>query len=56
MYIFLLRNGILLDLKQKHIVCYFFSYVTQFINLLNDKSEAISQLGYIPLSLFSQIC
>ena len=31
-------------------------YVMQFINLYNDKSEATSQLGYIPLSLFSQIC
>ena len=26
----------------------------QFINLLNDKSDATSKLGYIPLSLFSQ--
>ena len=28
----------------------------QFLNLKNDKSDATSQLGYIPLSLFSEIC
>ena len=28
----------------------------QFINLYNDKSDATSQLEYIPLSFVSQIC
>ena len=34
----------------------FLCNVMQFINLLSDKSDATLQLGYIPLSLFSQIC
>ena len=42
--------------KKTHIVCYFLGYVMQFMNLLNDKSGATSQLGYIPLSLYRQIC
>ena len=54
--IFLLRNDTLLDLKQNTLFANFLCYVMQFINLYNDKSDARSQLGYIPLSLFSQIC
>ena len=54
--IFLLCNGILLDLKQITLFANFLCYVMQFINLYNDKSDATSQLRYIPLSLFSQIC
>ena len=33
LYFFLLRNGILLDLKTKHIVSNYLCYVMQFINL-----------------------
>ena len=44
-------------LKNKtHSLLFLLCNVMQFINLLNDKSDAASQLGYIPLSLFSQIC
>ena len=54
---FLLRNGTLLDLKKQNtLFANFLCYVMQFINLSNNKSDATSQLGYIPLSLFSQIC
>ena len=56
-YIFRLRNSILLDLKTKtHCLLIFLSYVIQFIYLVNDKSVVTSQQGYIPLSLFSQLC
>ena len=41
------------DFKTKtHSLLFFPSYVIQFITLSNDKSDATSQLGYIPLSLF----
>ena len=33
LYFFLLRNGILLDLKTKHIVSNYLCYVMQFINV-----------------------
>ena len=55
-FFFLLRNGIFLDLKQEHFGCYFFlSYVIQIISLHNDTSGTTCQLGYIPLSFFSQM-
>ena len=56
-YIFLLRNSILLELKTKtHCLLIFLSYVIQFQYLVNVKSDAKSQQGYISLSLLSQIC
>ena len=55
MWVYFFRNGIFLDLITKtHCLLYCVSYVIQFINLQNDKSDATSQLGYIPFSLFSQ--
>ena len=45
-----------LTLKQNTLFANYLCYVMQFINLLNDKSDATSQLGYIPLGLFCQIC
>ena len=47
-FCFLLRNGILLDVKQNTLFANLLFYVMQFINLSNDKSDATSQLGYIP--------
>ena len=55
--IFSFKNWYTSRLKNKtHCLLIFLCYVMQFINLKKDKSEATSQLRYIPLSLFSQIC
>ena len=44
-------------LKNKtHCLLIYLCNVMQFIYLKNDKTDATSQLGYIPLSMFSQIC
>ena len=56
LFFFFLEIVYFLTLKQSTLFANFLCYVMQFINLSNDKSVATSQLGYIPLSLQSQIC